>query len=107
MVLLGLLALVRFLPAPVRGLAYVVLGLVLWVEIYMAGIHPTLAGVAVALLIPVFAPRRGDVERAAQQARAFRASPNPRYAAALPPSPRKSISTNTRVQHTGRPTHKR
>src|SRR3546814_180262 len=103
MVLLVLLALVGFLPAPVRGLACVVLGLGLWVEIYMAGIHPTLAGVAVALLIPVFAPRRGDVERAAQQARAFRESPNPRYAAAISRSLRESISINDRVQDAWRP----
>src|SRR3546814_12500874 len=98
MVLLGLLALVSFLPAPVRGLAYVVLGLVLWVEIYMAGIHPTLAGVAVALLIPVFAPRRGDVERDAPQARAFRESPNPPHAPAIPRNLPASTSINHRVQ---------
>jgi Na+/H+ antiporter NhaA len=102
-VLIGLLALVRFLPAPVRALAYVVLGVALWIAIFRAGIHPTLAGVAVALLIPVFPPRRGDVERAAEQARAFRESPNPRYAAAVSRSLRESISINDRVQDAWRP----
>jgi Na+/H+ antiporter NhaA len=103
LVLLGLLALVRFLPAPIRGLAYVVLGAALWIVVFLAGIHPTLAGVAVALLIPVFAPRRGDVERAAEQAQAFRESPNPRYAAAISRSLRESISINDRVQDAWRP----
>ncbi|MGP3536356.1 Na+/H+ antiporter NhaA [Microbacterium sp. RD1] len=101
--LIGLLALVRFLPAPARGLAYTVLGAALWVTVYLAGIHPTLAGVAVALLIPVFPPRRTDVERAAEQAQAFRESPNPRYAAAVSRSLRDSISINERVQDAWRP----
>ncbi|MFJ6652963.1 Na+/H+ antiporter NhaA [Microbacterium sp. NPDC091313] len=102
-VLIVLLALVRLLPAPVRALCYTVLGAALWVAVYLAGVHPTLAGVAVALLIPVFPPRRGDVERAAVQAQAFRESPNPRYAAAVARSLRESISINERVQDAWRP----
>ena len=57
------LALVRYLPPGVRGPAYAVLGVALWIALYMAGIHPTLAGVAVALLIPVFTPERRPVEQ--------------------------------------------
>ena len=101
--LIGLLALVRFLPAPLRPPAYILLGAALWVAVYLAGIHPTLAGVAVALLIPVFPPRRPDVERAAEQAQAFRESPNPRYAAAVSRSLRESFSINDRVQDAWRP----
>ncbi|KAA9149058.1 Na+/H+ antiporter NhaA [Microbacterium lushaniae] len=102
-VLIGLLAMVRFLPAPLRPPAYVLLGAALWVAVYLAGIHPTLAGVAVALLIPVFPPRRPEVERAAEQAQAFRESPNPRYAAAVSRSLRESFSINDRVQDAWRP----
>ena len=47
-----------------------------------AGIHPTLAGVAVALLIPVFTPDRQQVEQAVDVIRAFRQSPNSQYARA-------------------------
>ena len=54
-VLLVALALVRFLPVG-RGPAYAVLGFGLWLAVAAAGVHPTLAGVAVALLIPVFPP---------------------------------------------------
>ena len=50
----------------------------LWIALFMAGIHPTLAGVAVALLIPVFTPERRQVEQAVELIRAFRQSPNSR-----------------------------
>ncbi|MCV7054186.1 Na+/H+ antiporter NhaA [Mycolicibacterium gilvum] len=95
--LLGALALVRYLPKA-RGPAYAVLGAALWIALYLAGIHPTLAGVAVALLIPVFTPERAPVERAVQQIRAFRQSPNSRYARAASRSLRDSISINERLQ---------
>lgn len=91
------LALVRYLRAG-RGLAYAVLGVGLWIAVAEAGIHPTLAGVAVALLIPVYPPRRDDVERAAELTRAFRESPNPSYAAAVTRSLRDSLSINDRLQ---------
>jgi Na+/H+ antiporter NhaA len=96
-VLLVLLALVRFLPAG-RGPAYTVLGFALWLAVASAGVHPTLAGVAVALLIPVFPPRRLEVERAAELTRAFRESPNTAYARAATRSLRDSISINERLQ---------
>jgi Na+/H+ antiporter NhaA len=91
------IALVRFLPA-VRGPAYAVLGFALWVALSMAGIHPTLAGVAVALLIPVFTPDRRQVEETVNMIRAFRQSPNSRYARAATRGLRESISINERLQ---------
>lgn len=95
--LIGALALVRFLPA-VRGPAYAVLGLALWVALFMAGVHPTLAGVAVALLIPVFSPERSQVEEVVARIRAFRQSPNSRYAREVTRGLRDSISINERLQ---------
>ena len=95
--LLVALALVRFLPGG-RAFAYAVLGFGLWLALLAAGVHPTLAGVAVALLIPVFPPRRIDVERAAELTRAFRESPTPAYARAATRSLRSSISINERLQ---------
>jgi Na+/H+ antiporter NhaA len=91
------LALVRRLPAG-RGGAYSVLAFALWLVLLMAGIHPTLAGVAVALLIPVFTPQRKSVESAASVIRAFRQSPNSEYARAATRSLRESISINERLQ---------
>ncbi|MGE2833025.1 Na+/H+ antiporter NhaA [Mycobacterium sp. SMC-4] len=91
------LVLVRKLPG-VRGPAYAVLGVALWIALYLAGIHPTLAGVAVALSIPVFTPERRPVERAVEQIRAFSQSPNSHYARAASRSLRESISINERLQ---------
>ncbi len=96
-VALGLVALVRYLPTG-RGPAYGVLAVAVWLSLYEAGIHPTLAGVAMALLIPVHAPRRPQVEEAYALTRAFAQSPNPRYAAAARRGLRESISVNERLQ---------
>ncbi|PRC50000.1 sodium:proton antiporter, partial [Mycobacterium sp. ITM-2017-0098] len=87
-----------------RGPAYAVLGVALWIALYMAGIHPTLAGVVVALLIPVFTPERRPVEQAVDQIRAFRQSPNSQYARAASRSLRQSISINERMQAAVGPT---
>jgi Na+/H+ antiporter NhaA len=96
-VLIIAIALVRFLPAA-RGPAYAVLGFALWVALSMAGIHPTLAGVVVALLIPVFTPDRRQVEETVAVIRAFRQSPNSQYARAATRGLRESISINERLQ---------
>ena len=95
--LLIALALVRFMPV-LRGPAYAVLGFALWIALFMAGIHPTLAGVAVALLIPVFAPERKQVEDAVEVIRAFRQSPNSQYARTATRRLRQTISINERLQ---------
>ncbi len=95
--LIAALALVRFLPAA-RGPAYALLGVALWIALATAGIHPTLAGVAVALLIPVFTPERRQVEQTVEVIRAFRQSPNSQYVRAAMRGLRESISINERLQ---------
>jgi Na+/H+ antiporter NhaA len=96
-VLLVAIALVRFQPVA-RGPVYAVFGFALWVALYLAGIHPTLAGVALALLIPVFTPERRQVEDAVEVIRAFRQSPNSEYARTATRRLRQSISINERLQ---------
>jgi Na+/H+ antiporter NhaA len=91
------LALVRFMPA-LRAPAYGVLGFALWLALFVSGVHPTLAGVAVALLIPVFTPERQQVEQTVEMVRAFRQSPNSQYARAVSRGLRESISINERLQ---------
>jgi len=80
------------------GPAYAVLAGALWFALHAAHVHPTLTGVLVALLIPVFSPRRADVERTLELARAFRQSPNPSHARAAAQGLRDSISINERLQ---------
>jgi Na+/H+ antiporter NhaA/predicted DsbA family dithiol-disulfide isomerase len=96
-VLIVAVALVRFMPVG-RGPAYAALGFALWVALFNAGIHPTLAGVAIALLIPVFTPARTQVEEAVEVIRAFRQSPNSQYARTATRRLRESISINERLQ---------
>jgi len=96
-VLIAGIAAVRLLPAW-QGPAYMVLAVALWLALSMGGVHPTLAGVVVALLIPVFTPERQRVEEAVDVIRAFRQSPNSEYARAATRSLRESISINERLQ---------
>ena len=97
LVLTAGIAAVRLLPAA-QGPAYAVLAFALWIALSMGGVHPTLAGVVVALLIPVFTPERQRVEEAVDVIRAFRQSPNSEYARAATRSLRESISINERLQ---------
>lgn len=81
-----------------RGPVYATLAIVVWLAFLASGVHPTLAGVAIALLVPVYRPSRRDVEHALDLARTFRQSPNTEYARAAANSLRESISINERLQ---------
>ncbi|MCV7215082.1 Na+/H+ antiporter NhaA [Mycobacterium crocinum] len=96
-VLFAALIAVRYLPAAIRGIAYSILAVALWLALFNGGVHPTLAGVVVALVIPVFTPERQRVEAAIDVIRAFRQSPNSEYARAATRSLRDSISINERL----------
>ena len=72
--------------------------IIVWLCFLASGVHPTLAGVAIALLVPVYRPDRRDVEHALDLARTFRQSPNTEYARAAANSLRESISINERLQ---------
>ncbi|GAA2227905.1 Na+/H+ antiporter NhaA [Herbiconiux moechotypicola] len=81
-----------------RGPVYATLSIIVWLAFLASGVHPTLAGVAIALLVPVYRPNRRDVEHALDLARTFRQSPNTEYARAAANSLRESISINERLQ---------
>ncbi|HWV23237.1 MAG TPA: Na+/H+ antiporter NhaA, partial [Thermomicrobiales bacterium] len=94
LVLIGLLRYVRVGQGP----AYVMLSIVTWGALFASGVQPTLAGVAIALLVPVYEPRRQEVERTAELTRAFRQSPNPAYARAAARGLNSAVSINERLQ---------
>lgn len=89
--------LTRYVPrgrAPIYG----TFAIVVWLAFLASGVHPTLAGVGIALLVPVYRPNRRDVEHALEMARIFRQSPNSEYARRAANSLRESISVNERLQ---------
>ncbi|MGK5113241.1 Na+/H+ antiporter NhaA [Geodermatophilus sp. CPCC 205506] len=86
-----------------RGPAYLVLGLAVWVAMYESGVHPTLAGVVIALFTPAYPARREEVEDAARRTRAYQQSPNPEFARAARLSIDRSVSASERLQQLWQP----
>ncbi|MGN0041911.1 MULTISPECIES: Na+/H+ antiporter NhaA [unclassified Rhodococcus (in: high G+C Gram-positive bacteria)] len=94
----GLLLIMQFRRLEVwRGVAYFLVAAATWVAFYESGVHPTLAGVLIALILPIYPPRRAEVERAGQLTRAFRQSPNPDYARAAQLGVLRAVSVNERL----------
>ena len=55
---------------------YVVVGIALWLAVQASGVHPTLAGVLVGLLLPAHPPEPEVVERTREYGRALREAPD-------------------------------
>jgi Na+/H+ antiporter NhaA len=98
---IGLLVVMALLRA--RGVkrseAYALLALGTWLAASAAGVHPTVAGVAVGLLTTAHPPRRASLETATRITRAFRQRPTPDLARMAARSITMSLSPNERVQH--------
>jgi NhaA family Na+:H+ antiporter len=92
-----LILLLRFLRVW-RGPGYFVVAVGIWLAMYASGVHPTIAGVVIALLTPVYPPRRSEVEDADRATRAYRQSPDPSLARAARLSIERSVSPNERLQ---------
>ncbi|GAA4778025.1 Na+/H+ antiporter NhaA [Actinomycetospora chlora] len=86
-----------------RGGAYLVVSVVTWVAFHESGVHATLAGVLIALLLPVYPPKRREVERAAALTRAFRQSPSPEYARNARLGLERAVSVNERLMRLWQP----
>jgi NhaA family Na+:H+ antiporter len=81
-----------------RGPAYFVVGAALWVAMVESGVHPTLGGVVLGLLISAYPPRSEEVERAGALTRAFGQSPQPELARSAKLSVERAVSPNERLQ---------
>lgn len=81
-----------------RGPAYFVVGAALWVAMVASGVHPTLGGVVVGLLVSVYPPSQEEVRRAGALARAFGQSPLPELARSAKLSVERAVSPNERLQ---------
>ena len=82
-----------------RSSVYLLLGLGTWLAAWEAGVHPTVAGVAIGLLTTAYPPRRASLEAATGLTRTFRQRPTPALAAAAAQRITMALSPNERLQH--------
>lgn len=76
---------------------YLLLAVVIWYAVYRSGVHATLAGVLIALLMPVYNVRSEDVDGAGEMAALYRQSPNPGTSMLLRESLNYSMPLNQRL----------
>jgi Na+/H+ antiporter NhaA len=91
--LLGL-RFVHFWRTPV----YVVIGVVMWLAVLRSGVHPSVVGVAMGLLVNAYAPRRYDIARVQLAGRSFLVDPTADRAAAAQAAVTEAVSPNERLQ---------
>ena len=82
-----------------RTSVYWLIGLVIWVATMEAGVHPTVAGVAIGLLTTAYPPRREELQAATGLTRAFREQPSAELASEAARRITLSLSPNDRLQH--------
>jgi Na+/H+ antiporter NhaA len=92
----GLLGLryVRFWRTPF----YAVIGVVMWLAVLASGVHPSVVGVALGLLVNAYAPRRQDMRRALMAGKSFLVDPTPTRALAAQVAVTEAVSPNERLQ---------
>ena len=96
----SLMALARFVPRP-RLTPYVVLGVALWLSLHEAGVHPTMAGIIIGLLMPSTPFRSSSLASARRHAAEATRLPGEAAAAqwnAVADQARDAISPLDRVQ---------
>ncbi|MGN9788313.1 Na+/H+ antiporter NhaA [Nonomuraea sp. ZG12] len=81
-----------------RAPAYIVLGFGLWLATLESGVHPTLVGIALGVLVFVYAPSDHKLLRAGEAVQEFTSSPSPRAAAQATRLVRMAVSVNERLQ---------
>jgi Na+/H+ antiporter NhaA len=81
-----------------RGPAYIVLGFGLWVATLESGVHPTLVGIALGVLVFVYAPSEYKLLAAGEAVHEFTSEPNARAAREAARRVRMAVSVNERLQ---------
>jgi Na+/H+ antiporter NhaA len=80
-----------------RGPLYLLPSIVVWLGFFLSGVHATLAGVAIALLLPIFPTRFDDLRRAQSHVRAFQMAPTASSARSAENSLARAVSVNERA----------
>jgi Na+/H+ antiporter NhaA len=81
-----------------RAPAYIILGFGLWVATLESGIHPTLIGIALGLLVFVYAPSDQKLLLAGEAVQEFTTEPSARAAREATRRVRMAVSVNERLQ---------
>ena len=77
---------------------YALIGIVMWVAVLASGVHPSVVGVALGLLVNAYAPRRQDMTRALVVGKSFLLDPTPERALAAQSAVTEAVSPNERLQ---------
>jgi Na+/H+ antiporter NhaA len=78
---------------------YILAALVLWAAVHASGVHATLAGVLVGLLVPAVPPRREQVANVPVYVRALQEDSSASRAALAVSATRATVAPNERLQH--------
>ncbi|MEV0820772.1 Na+/H+ antiporter NhaA [Nonomuraea rubra] len=81
-----------------RAPAYIVLGFALWVATLESGIHPTLIGIALGILVFVYAPTDHKLLLAGEAVQEFTSEPSARAAREAALRVQRAVSVNERLQ---------
>ncbi|TDD44877.1 Na+/H+ antiporter NhaA [Nonomuraea terrae] len=81
-----------------RAPAYIVLGFSLWVATLQSGIHPTLIGIALGILVFVYVPTDHKLLLAGEAVQEFTSTPSARAAREATRRVQRAVSVNERLQ---------
>ncbi|MFI6385823.1 Na+/H+ antiporter NhaA [Nonomuraea sp. NPDC050547] len=81
-----------------RAPAYILLGFALWVATLESGVHPTLVGIALGVLVFVYAPSDHKLLRAGEAVQQFTSEPSAGAAREAARSVQRAVSVNERLQ---------
>lgn len=85
---------VRFWRTPI----YLLIGVAMWVSVLESGVHPSVVGVAMGLLVNAYAPQPRDLARLSLAGRSLLVDPTPERALAAQAAAVETISPNERLQ---------
>ncbi|MFG1706064.1 Na+/H+ antiporter NhaA [Nonomuraea sp. M3C6] len=81
-----------------RAPAYIVLGFALWVATLQSGIHPTLVGIALGILVFVYVPTDHKLLLAGEAVQEFTSEPSAQAARVAARRVQRAVSVNERLQ---------